>query len=418
MKKTLLLILLTSLIVSGCDYQIYKANPVRQQREENTQGESSVDTYQTKLYFVEDTTTSLFAVDDKGKVHEIDKNGDDSIEAGMVANKAEISVVEDEDVEVTYSDVVRIVDNPVIFTASSEEAPMISMKELLNRYKYSSDRETAISDFTVTDSKVIERFGENKIKILTNYSVTPDPLSYYWGERDAAGLVTGLSTTYTILGVGDTWMIGEAVEPYLQGGATKAVAKTAYKPQDNQKVLFETDTWTYYREFLYKDENSEDTNIYRDCKSPVQRINRSSGNIKRMYSGDDNGDYIPFHLVDNKLYVTTIHWEEGTDTSPGYFGVLDVDRKYMTELIDRPVMPGTVIGNVGYLFTQTELIGFDFDTEKSYTVAELPIQPDLGNGHAVITKASEKSLSVRLQDTTGEVVEYTVDLESQEEAEN
>ena len=84
-------------------------------------------------------------------------------------------------------------------------------------------------------------------------------------------------------GINNNWMFDRDIINESEEGNNK---EYIYEALDNQVVLYETDTYSYVEQHDYiSGEKMDSDGELSDYKTPIYRINRSSGVATRMYSG-------------------------------------------------------------------------------------------------------------------------------------
>lgn len=411
MRKLIILFITIMVVATGCDYQIYDAKPLR---ESNTtkDDEAPINKYVTELVFTSENPALIYAIDSDGKVHEFNKGDVRDAEVGMRARAAMISEQNGEIIDITLNELDYLIYQPLVASGNKDDVVGESALTILNHYVGKSDTSVAIKSYELIETKVVESFGDNKFKMLMTYEVEPMPFAYLWGEVNEEGKVTELSHTYTVYGLNNNWMF----ESVILSGDGQTTKPSLYEPLDNQVVLYETDTYSYVEQHDYiTGEKMDSEGTLSDYKTPIYRIKRSSGSSTRMYSGsgDINYSYLPFYQEGNELFVSTRVWERDSETFASYTGVLDVNRKYMTEIINEPSSYGTIIANKAYIFTKTKIKSIDLDTLDVDLVVDLPLEINFSYGGAEVIYVEGNIIHLFISD--GQVGnEYTLDIETNE----
>jgi len=409
MKKVVFLGFVLILILAGCDYEIYSPNPIREAVQKNKEDE--VTETITELVFVRETTTSLFAVDTDGVVHEISKGDARDVKVGMIAKNAVVITKDSKVISIDINDTEELVREPIKLQGEPSMIEELSANAILNSYMRSSDYSKAIKSYLIKSLSVLEGSGTSKIKMLVTFDVEPMPFALYWGKPDESGMVTDLSYVYTAYGFNNDWMFDGFID---DNGSGFINPTTLYEPGDNQKVLYETDKYTYYQQKDFDNvEKINDVNNPSEFKSPIYRIDRGSGATTRMYSGDRNYDYYPFYQSGKYLFVETRLYGAGNTSKNSYIGVLDVERKYMSEVIDGPAVYGTMIEDKVYVFADQELKVLNVNTLAVETIGELPFEVDYSLGGTVVDYVNGVDIHMTLADNTKKV-EYVYNIESKE----
>lgn len=367
--KNIILIMIMVILVAGCDSTIYEPNPTREKEEEAFAKENEVTEVVTDLIFVDETSISLVALDNDGNSYEVSKAGRKDVGAGMMAKSAVLSYRQGELVDITFESVEKMGEHVLIIEAGSDTYKTEAAKAILRQYKYNSDVTTSIMDYKVIDvstMSAIEGVEDRIMNVTLTYEVKPHEGAYVWGDVNEEGWTGARNYTFMIYGADSNWLVSSdrIVEPGVQ--AEKTWLHTA---TDNQIILYETDTYTYYSEKEYYDDHTEEVPSY---KAPIRRLNRATGDIKRMYSGDDNINYLPVYQSGKYLFIET-RIISGSELQASYFGVLDVDRNWMEEEVNEASFYGTKLDDLIYIFTLDKLVTLNVTDMKVTEIAKLPL---------------------------------------------
>ncbi len=404
MKKTVL-VLVILLVLTGCSATIYEPNPTREKEEAAFEKQNEITEITTDLIFIDESSINLFAVDKDGNDYEISKAGHKDTKPGMIAKNAVLQYKQDELVEITFEETEIIGDHIVIIEGTSDEYLELSGQALLRQYKYNSNRYIAIKDYdliSMSGMSAIEGRDDRIINVSMTYKVQPDQDAYYWGAVGEDGWTDNRSFSYMVYGSGNKWLV---VGDKLLDGPLGSAKEWAYTPGDNEKVLFETDTYTYYEDRVYKDDHTEEVPSFQ---TPIRRINRSTGDIKRMYSGDDNISYNLVYQEDKYLFMET-QVISGSEIQASYFGVLDVNRSWMEEEIDEPAFYGTRVDDLIYIFTLDNLVTLNVKDMTVTEIAKLPMKLSISD-HVIVNYIDQGIMEVVFE--TGSDLVYHMDMET------
>jgi len=397
MKKIIVVLMTIMIMVTGCDYQIYDAKPLRDTIEIKKE-DAPINKSVTELIFASETAVSLFAIDAYGNVHEFNKGDVRDAKIGMRAKAAMISEQNGEIIDISLNELDYLIYQPLVVKGTKDEVVLRSAKLILQSYIGRSDTSLAIKSNKLIKAEVTESFSDNKFEILMIFEVEPMPFAYRWGEVNEEGKVVELSYTYILYGINNDWMFDRNITTGEIGNMTQ---EFIYEPLENQVVLYESDTYSYVEQHDYiSGEKIDSEGTLSDFKTPIYRIRRSSGSSTRMYSGssDINYSYHPFYQAGDELFVSTKVWEQDSEIAVSYTGVLDVNRKYMTELINEPSSYGTIIGNKAYIFTETKIKAIDLDTKDVDLVVDLPLAIDFTYGGAEVLYTDESNIYLFISD--------------------
>ncbi len=405
MKKSIL-VLVILLVLTGCNTAIYEPNPIREKEEEAFAKENEITEITTDLVFIDESSINLFAVDKDGNDYEISKAGHKDTKPGMIARDAILQYKQDELVDITFDETEVISDYVLLIETSSDDYLTMSGQALLRQYKHNSHREMSINDYEMIDISAVSAIEGRDNRILNvsmSYKVKPSQDAYYWGTTNEDGWTGVMNFDYTIYGATNKWLI---VGDRLLESPLGEDKSWAYIAEDNQKILYETDTYTYYEEKVYKDNSTEEVPSF---KTPIRRLKRSTGEVKRMYSGDNNITYNPVYQRDKYLFVET-KVLKGSDIQASYFGVLDVNRSWMEEEIDQPAFYGTMIDNLIYVFTLENLYTLNVDDMKVTDVAKLPIKLSV-NDDLVVNYVDQGIMEILFIKSGSDMI-YHMDMET------
>ncbi len=399
MKKILIVIFSVIILMTGCNKQLYEANPTRELEEALKEDENIIEEIISDLVIADESTTSFFVIDDMGNAYETTKIGYTGIHKGMIVKECKIVLINDILDSVSYGEDRESLEIYLSFESDGTTVELNSANEILKNYLKHSDVDTSILEYNVTNTEVIEQTGEHIKKVRMTFNVEPDIFSYIWGQPDEEGWINDLSYIYTLYGANNKWSIIHELNPYINENGLINTKTTLYEPTEIQRVLYENETYTYYQEYQYEEETDgveedNDGNIMLEHNTTIRRVNRENGEEARMYSGDQNYDFYPVLIQGKDLYVETHFWEPYGEGSNGYFGILDLDRKYMTEIVSGPVYYGTNIGDIVYLFTNDMVLALDATTNKVEELVELPVKPSVSKGGVEVLYVDENVLYI------------------------
>jgi len=369
MKKIFALLMMSAILFTACDMQIYEPNPRRESEEAMKDSQETSQTLSTSLKILDQTSTSFFIMDDKGDVFETSKIGYTAIHEGMIVSDCTLTIDHGELLNVSYGKDMADIGLAFKVKGSQTEGINGSANRLISYFVGNSDPNVAIGNYTINSIDEEAGMSDNIIKVTMNYSVEPSMFSRVWGSADEEGLVKDLSFTYDLYRANGKWVSLGDIGLYTD---IQSSEETRFTASEDQKVLFENEDYSIYQEYQYEEADAKTPKEEIGFNTNISRVPAAGGDWVRMYSGDHNFNFIPVFKQGKDLYMETRSKEPYKDEVHQYFGILDLDRKYMTEAIEGPAFYGTCNGDIIYVFTDVSLYALDASTNKARVIAKSP----------------------------------------------